>query len=312
MKTRLFFLTITLFLLTLLFPSPARADGIIIIDPPIGPPIEPFPLAQLVIRYHHVTVTIEDQVAVTHVDQVFYNPNDRQVEGTYVFPIPHEAVVSAFKLWVDGKPVEGEIMDAEKARQTYEDIVRKVKDPALLEYADQGAVRARIFPIPAGGERRVELEYTQTLSADNGLVRYVYPLNTEKFSTQPLEDVSVSVDIKASAPIRAVYSPSHKVAVDRIDETHVRAGYEDSDVLPDTDFALYYSLGEQEAFHLLSYRDPSDESLSDANDGFFMLLLAPRPDAAARSLPKDVLLVLDHSGSMDGDKIAQAQDALRY
>jgi len=312
MKTRLFFLTITFFLLTLLFPSPARADGIIIIDPPIMPPIEPFPLAQLVIRYHHVTVTIEDQVAVTHVDQVFYNPNDRQVEGTYVFPIPHEAVVSAFKLWVDGKPVEGEIMDAEKARQTYEDIVRKVKDPALLEYADQGAVRVRIFPIPPDGERRVELEYTQTLSADNGLVRYVYPLNTEKFSTQPLEDVSVSLDIKASAPIRAVYSPSHKVAVDRIDETHVRAGYEDSDVLPDTDFALYYSLGEQEAFHLLSYRDPSDESSSDANDGFFMLLMAPRPDAAARSLPKDVLLVLDRSGSMDGDKIAQAQDALRY
>jgi Ca-activated chloride channel family protein len=203
-------------------------------------------------------------------------------------------------------------MDAEKARQTYEDIVRKVKDPALLEYADQGAVRARIFPIPPDGERRVELEYTQTLSADNGLARYVYPLNTEKFSTQPLEDVSVSLDIKASTPIRAVYSPSHKIAVDRIDETHVRAGYEDSDVLPDTDFALYYSLGEQEAFHLLNYRDPSDESTSDTNDGFFMLLLAPRPDAAARSLPKDVLLVLDRSGSMDGDKIDQAQDALRY
>ncbi|MDI6769050.1 MAG: VIT domain-containing protein [Anaerolineales bacterium] len=303
-------LTTIFILLTsaLILPTPARADGIIICDP--GPCPGPYPLTPLTIKYHHVTVTIKDQIAVTHVDQVFYNPGDMTVEGTYIFPLPADAAVTDFILWIDGKPVTGQVLDAAQARQTYEDIVRNMRDPALLEYAGRGAVQARIFPIPPRGERRVELEYSQVLTADHGLVRYVYPLNTEKFSTQPLESVTVNVDIRlSSTPIRAVYSPTHKIAIRRADDRHVTAGYEAANVTPNTDFALYYSLGESEAFHLLTYRDPTDPP---DPDGFFLLLLAPRPNAAAQVLPKDILLVLDHSGSMEGEKFQQAQEALRY
>ena len=253
-------LSLLLFILlasAFILPTPAHADGIIICDP--GPCPGPYPLAPLAIKYHHVTVTIQDQVATTHVDQVFYNPSDVQVEGTYIFPIPLDAAVINFTLWVDGKPVEGQVLDASQARQTYEDIVRNLRDPALLEYAGRGAVQARIFPIPPQGERRVELEYSQVLTADNGLVRYVYPLNTEKFSTSPLESVTISVDIRSSStPIRAVSSPTHKISLSRADERHVTAGYEASNVTPNTDFALYYSLGETEAFHLITYRDPAE------------------------------------------------------
>lgn len=324
MKLKIFpVLALIMALIVLAYPTPARADGIIVPQPPIcgpedcPPPPCPFsipcppvrPIAQLAIRYHHVTITIQDQVAVTHVDQVFYNPNDWQVEGTYIFPLPLDAVVSAFTLWVDGKPVEGQILDAEQARQTYEEIVRSLRDPALLEYVDRKAVQARIFPIPPKGERRVELEYTQALPAENGLVRYVYPLNTEKFSIWPLDDVSISVDVRSSVPIRAVYSPSHNVAVSRENDYHVLVGYEDANVRPDADFALYYSLGETEAFHTLTYRDPSD---TVDPDGFFMLMLAPRPGAEEQILPKDMILVLDRSGSMDGEKFQQAQEALGY
>jgi Ca-activated chloride channel family protein len=312
MKARLVCLLFVL--LALVFPTAAaRADGIIIIDPPICDPApcppQPFPVAQLTVRYHHVTVTIQDQVAVTHVDQVFYNPNNWQVEGVYMFPIPPDAAVSAFTLWVDGQPVQGEVLDANQARQAYEEIVRRTLDPALLEYAGRGALRARIFPIPPLGERRIELEYTQVLAADNGLVEYVYPLNTEKFSLQPLGSVSVSVDVRSGTPIRAVYSPSHAVGVFRENETHVTVGYEAQNVKPNQDFTLYYSLGNEAAFHLLSYRDPSDER---DPDGFFLLLLAPKPEAAQQAQPKDLLLVLDRSGSMEGEKFIQAQSALRY
>ena len=322
MKTKLFLLL--LFTMTALAfgITTARADGIIIPDPPIcidgpcppppcpGPELCPPPTASLAIRYHHVTVTIKDQVAVTHVDQVFYNPNSWQVEGTYIFPIPQDAAVTAFTLWVDGKPVEATILDATQAREKYEEITRSLRDPALLEYADRGAVQARIFPIPPGGERRVELEYTQALPSENGLVRYIYPLNTEKFSALPLENVTVNLELSSSVPIRAVYSPSHKISVDRQGTNFVRVGYEDSNVRPDADFAVYYSLGEEQAFHLLTYRDPSD--ISDP-DGFFLVLLAPRPDATANETQsKDVILVLDRSGSMEGEKFQQAQEALRY
>jgi Ca-activated chloride channel family protein len=323
MKAKVFSLVLVLAILGFAFPTAALADGIIIPEPPLCgdrpcpptpcPPESPCvvvpPMAQLAIRYHHVTVTIQDQVAITHVDQVFFNPNEWTVEGTYIFPLPLDAAVTSFTLWVDGKPVEGKVLDAKQARQTYEEIVRSMRDPALLEYADRGAVQASIFPIPPQGERRIELEYTQALTAENGLVRYVYPLGTEKFSAMPLESVSISVDVRSGVPIRAAYSPSHTVSIDREDDHHVMVGYEDSNVLPDADFSLYYSLGEEQAFHLLSYRDPGDSS---DPDGFFLLLLAPRPDVSTETLSKDVILVLDHSGSMEGEKFQQAQEALRF
>jgi Ca-activated chloride channel family protein len=228
MRTKIALFSFIILLSAFALPRAARADGIIIPDPPLCDPScppEPIPMAQLGIRYHHVTVTIRDQVVVTHVDQVFYNPNAWQVEGTYIFPIPLDAAVSGFTLWVDGKPVEGQVLDAGQARQTYEQIVASLRDPALLEYAGQGAVQARIFPIPPRGERRIELEYSQALAAENGLVRYIYPLSTEKYSVQPLESVSISVDIQSNLPIRAVYSPSHPGSTSREAENHVVVGW---------------------------------------------------------------------------------------
>ena len=298
--------------LLLLAVNPVQADGIIIPTPPPCPMDGcPFvlPVSQLAVKYHHVDVKIENQIAVTHVDQVFFNPNDWQVEGTYLFPLPLDAVVTQFTLWIDGQPVHGQVLDAQQAREKYEEIVRTLRDPALLEYVGRGAVQASIFPIPPQGERRIELEYSQALTVDNGLVRYIYPLNTEKFSVQPLDSVRVSVSIQSDQAIRTLYSPSHKVEVTRNGDNSATATYEASNLTPDTDFALYYSLGGTEAFHLFTYRDPGDTT---EKDGFFMLLLAPPPGMKSETVAKDVLLVLDRSGSMEGDKFTQAMAALRY
>lgn len=311
MKKTLFALVVCLVLLATA-AGPVSADGIIIPPPCRGmdcPQPPQRPITQLDIRYHHVDVRIDNQVAITRVDQVFHNPNSYAVEGTYIFPLPLDAVVNSFTLWVDGQPVEGKVLAAEEARQVYEDIVRDLKDPALLEYVGRGAVQASVFPIPPGGERRIQLEYSQVLTAENGLVRYTYPLNTEKFSLQPLENVTIRVEVRADQPLRAVYSPSHSVDIQRPDEQQAIITFEQNDVRPDQDFDLMYSLGESEAFHLFSYRDPGDPA---DRDGFFLLLLAPRPDAQSQTVAKDVLLVLDHSGSMEGEKFQQAQAALRY
>ena len=305
----------------LMLVPPAHADGVIIPEPPICAtplagrpqthPCPPFPspMEQLAVKYHHVTVRIENQVAVTHVDQVFFNPNQTTLEGSYLFPLPAGAAVDRFSLWIDGKPVKGEILDAAQARQKYEDIVRSLRDPALLEYSGRGAVQASLYPVPPQGERRIELEYTQALTADNGLIHYVYPLNTEKFSALPLEDVSIQIEISSPEPIRAVYSPTHPIDVQHPDSQHAQAGFEAKNVRPDTDFGLYYSVGESQAFHLLTFRDPNDPL---DPDGFFLALLAPKPEVDDVPLPKDILLILDHSGSMEGEKFKQAQDALRY
>jgi Ca-activated chloride channel family protein len=293
--------------------QPAFADGIIIPDPPIcdpGPCPEPYPFVQLAIEYHRVHVTIEDQVAITRVDQVFRNDNDWTVEGTYVFPIPTGAAVTEFTLYVDGKPVEGRILERDEARKTYEEIVRALRDPALLEYVDRDAVQASVFPIAPGERRRIELEYTEVLEADNGLVRYRYPLNTEKFSTLPLEDVSVTVEASSPYPIRAIYSPSHPVDIQREGNYHFNVSYEAYDVIPDKDFELYYSFADEDiGLNLITYRNPEDAD----SDGFFLLLAAPSVEVDQdQVIAKDVFIVLDQSGSMDGEKFEQAREALHY
>ncbi len=313
MKTKLLPISLLVLLLALMLPSAAFADGIIIPDPPFCEPFPcplPRPMVQLAIKYHRVDVEIVDQVAVTRVDQVFRNDNDWTVEGTYVFPIPLGAAVDAFTLWIDGEPVEGEMLTKEQARRTYEEIVRTMRDPALLEYIDRQAVQASVFPIPPGGERRIQLEYSQILTAEEHLVHYRYPLNTEKFSTVPLEEVTIRVEIDGKLPIQAVYSPTHTVDMNRISDEQVVVGYEAYDVKPDRDFDLFFSLDQSQiGVNLMTYRDPQ----SGDPDGYFLLMLTPNIQVREQEvIAKDVILVLDKSGSMDGVKFRQAQEALKF
>ncbi len=145
----------TLILLALLLlPPPAGADGIIL----------PEPWVEVAIERHVVDVAIRDQVAVTEIDQTFLNLSRiREVEGTYVFPLPEGAAISAFSMTVDGVPLAGELLPADEARQIYTDIVRQRIDPALLEYVGRGAYRARIFPIVPGEPKRVQLSYSEVV-----------------------------------------------------------------------------------------------------------------------------------------------------
>ena len=286
--------------------APAAADGIIIVEPP--PEIPPIRLDEaLTIKYHRVTVDIKDQVATTRVDQVFINENSWTAEGTYVFPLPDGAAVSEFIMWVDGTPVTGEILEADEARRIYNDIVSRMRDPALLEYVGRDMLKASIFPIPPGEERRIELEYSQVLPMDNGLVHYVYPLSTERFSARPLEEVTIRVEVESQDPIKAVYSPSHQVYIERDGDYRALVGLEQFDVRPDKDFELYYTVSPQDvALNLLSCKEPGE-------DGFFLLLVAPKVEADPDEAPaKDVILVLDVSGSMEGEKLDQAKDAALF
>jgi Ca-activated chloride channel family protein len=276
------------------------------VHPPL-PPIRRDCSTYLAVKNHNVTVTIDHQIARTRVDQTFINDSTYALEGTYIFPLPEDAAISEFAMWVDGKRVEGRVLDKHEARRIYEDIVRRQRDPALLEYVGRNAFQARIYPIPPQSEKRVEIEYTQVLKAEAGLVRYVYPLNTEKFSPKPLKNVSVTASIRSNAAIKAIYSPSHDISITRKGEYEARVGYEASNVKPDRDFVLYYSVTQDDiGLNLISYKERGE-------DGFFVMLVAPKIQVErARVVDKDVILVLDVSGSMQGVKIDQAKRALYY
>jgi Ca-activated chloride channel family protein len=287
-------------------PVPFGMPPIITVVPP-RPPIRRDCAAYLAVKNHNVTVTIDNQVAHTHVDETFVNDSAYALEGTYIFPLPDDATISDFAMWVDGKRLDGQVLDKNQARQIYEDIVRRQRDPALLEYIGRNAFQARLFPIPPQSTKRVEIDYTQVLKADNGLVRYVYPLNTEKFSPKPLANVSINVSIKSNTALKAIYSPSHNVSVVRNGDYAAQVGYEDANVTPDRDFVLYYSVTQDDiGLNLLSYKSGSD-------DGFFLMLVAPKIAVdPSRVIAQDVILVLDVSGSMQGAKLAQAKNALNY
>jgi Ca-activated chloride channel homolog len=292
-------------------PHWARADGVIIVEPPqcqTGACPSPIRVGdQLVVKSHRVDVQIASQVATTRIDQVFFNPNEWVAEGTYIFPIPEGATVAKFTMIVDGQAIEAKILTAEEAAAIYDQIVRSMRDPALLQYVGQGAIQASVFPIPPGESREVQISYEQVLVAEGGLVRYLYPLNTEQFSAQPLEQVSVRVEVTSSDPIRAIYSPSHSVAMTQDSETHFIAGWEASNVWPSDDFELIYTVAQDQiGSNLLSYLDPV------TNEGYFMLLAAPGIKTGQVVVAKDVIIVLDTSGSMEGEKIVQAKQAVSY
>ena len=290
----------------LIHPTPVYADGIIIPEPPViclecPPPRE---IPYLTVQNHRVNVSIDGQVATTRVDQIFRNDSRWSLEGTYIFPLPENAAISEFSMWINGEQVEGQLYTKEEARRIYDNIVRRRLDPALLEYVGRDLFQASIFPIDPGDTRRIEIEYSQILPVDNGLIQYVYPLSTERFSHRPLETVAITVDISSRDPIKAVYSPSHPVSIDRDGRFNALVGWEAFDVLPTTDFSLFYSVSTDDVgVNLLSFKERGE-------DGFFTLLVAPNVDTE-QIVEKDVILVLDTSGSMEGEKMEQARDALR-
>lgn len=262
----------------------------------------------LSINKHHVKIAINNLAATTAVDQKFYNHENRTVEGLYIFPLPVGASISGFSMDIEGKMTPGELLDSDKARKIYEDIVRQMRDPGLLEYMGHGIFKARIYPIEGRAEKNVKIAYQEALKMDGGLVRYVYPLNIDRYSKEKMKDVAIEVVIKSDLPIASVYSPTHKVAVKRKNEKEVIVGFEEENLQPDKDFVVYYSVARKDiAVTTINHRpDPSE-------DGTFMLMLAPAVKDQQEKTPAiDVALVMDTSGSMAGKKMDQARQALQF
>ncbi|UCH35756.1 MAG: VWA domain-containing protein [Armatimonadota bacterium] len=279
--------------------TPAPADGILIPERPDAP--------NFAVKYHRVDVTIEGQAATTKIDQVFENRSGREQEAVYVFPLPHGASVREFTLYDQGQPLHAELLNRDKAREIYESIVRKRRDPALLEYVGRDTYRVRVFPIPAHGTKRIQMEYTELLAYDSGVVSYVYPLSTEKFSSAPIEEVRVAIKVESRTPIRAVYSPTHEMQVDKADAHTAFATLEEHGTRPSLDLVLHYTVSEKDVgTSVLTYKESGE-------DGFFLVMAAPSPQLARKDVqPKDVAFVLDQSGSMSGEKIEQAKGALAF
>jgi Ca-activated chloride channel family protein len=281
----------------------APADGLII---PIRPDLRV--RSAWAVKYHRVNITVRDQVADVSIDQAFVNIGPGVIEVQYLFPIPPAAAIDSLTLLVDGKEFKGKIMDAAEARRIYEEIVRTKRDPSLLEYVNYGLYRTSAFPLLPGKDVRVAVHYTDICKKNGDTVEVFYPLNTEKFSSRAIDEVQIKADVRGKEPISAVYSPTHTVAIERPAPDHVIASYRVTKEIPSSDFRLMYQEArESVGATVLSYRS------SEHEDGYFLLMVSPTPRLEKIPVaPKDLVIALDRSGSMSGEKIDQAKESLAF
>ena len=314
------------------FSSNVTAQGVIVPIVCDFRPCRPRPMPQplpnaLPVKSIQLDTKINGQVATTHVEQVFRNDTQYTLEGTYFFPIPETASIVEFAIWENGKKLVGEVRSREEARRIYDEIVRRQKDPGLLEYAGKDLFQASIFPIPPNSDKKLEMTYTEVLKAESGTVAYRYPLGTGRnlWGRQPLPmqdvlyqrqgpgmgkqqfgTVSGTVEIVGREALRNIYSPTHTVDVKRKGETGASVSFETKS--NDTDFQLFYGLSNGDfSMSLVTYREPG-------KDGYFLLMLSPKDDISEKELVnKDIVFVLDTSGSMaDEGKMDKARKALLF
>jgi Ca-activated chloride channel family protein len=297
--------------------SPANAQGVIIPivcdrPPRCIPPPRPLPRPiilpqQLPVKSIKLDTKINNQVATTHVEQIFRNDTDATLEGTYFFPIPESASISEFAIWENDKRLVGEVRTREEARRIYESIVRRQRDPGLLEYAGKDLFQATVFPIPPRSDKKLEIVYTQVLKAENETVAYRYPLGVGK-NPVPIGTISGKIEIESKDGLRNVYSPSHQIDTRKIGENRATLSFETSGKREPDDFQLFYGVTKEDfGLSLLTYREPG-------KDGYFLLLLSPRDAVSEQELSsKDIVFVLDTSGSMaEEGKMEKARKALLF
>ncbi|MFP4580587.1 MAG: VIT and vWA domain-containing protein [Candidatus Sumerlaeia bacterium] len=278
----------------------ANAAGLLIADGGFGGVLE--------IEEHAVEVTINNNIAVTEVNQVFLNTENRQVEALYTFPVPKGASVSNFSMWINGKEMVGEVLEKERAREIYESYKQTREDPGLLEQTDYKTFEMRIFPINPGAKQRVQITYYQELDSDYDWATYVYPLSSstrKDIDQRARGKFAINFQVRSEVDITRIESPSHP---DDFVFSNGPAGFAEA--------SLETPGGNLDRDVVLAYRlvRPSTgldlvTSKQKGEDGFFCMILTAGEELAAKQTGMDYVFVMDVSGSMAGDgKLVTSQN----
>ncbi|MBL4846880.1 MAG: hypothetical protein JKY65_15280, partial [Planctomycetes bacterium] len=247
----------------------------------------------LTMGYHKVVVDIRDQIARTTVEESFVNHTSSVLEGIFYFPLPADASISGFAMWIGNEQVHGEIVEKQRARAIYETILREKRDPGLLEWAGGNVFKARIYPI--GHEKRIKITYTQVLPKQGDSFRYQYSLRSEMLRRHPLSKLELSVTVSSQEELASVRCPSHP---GRIQGTPHASRFEFSaeEVTPERDFELVVT----------TKRTPGGRDTliphQRSDDGYFLCLVDAPPATARKgpAPPLDLIVIADTSASVEG------------
>lgn len=289
-------------------------------------------LPSLKIKQHDVNVIIEDGYAITEVEQVFHNPHAQDLEAVYSFPVPEKAAVAEFTIWIDGKPVTGEVLEKQKARQVYEQEKAAGREAGITEKDAYKTFDISVSPVRAGQDTRVKFVYLQPAHMDTGIGRYVYPLeeggvDEQKLSfwtanTEVMEAFSFKLTLKSDYPVEALRFPNQPAAMPQKNtngdwvvelvnsNAAIQEGQQPASAKAvfnlDKDLLVYWrhKEGLPGSVDMVTYKSENEKR------GTFMITLTPGDDLKPLTEGGDWVFVLDISGSMQG-KYATLADAVQ-
>ena len=281
-----------------------------------------------------VEVEIDNQHAHVRVMQIFDNHTGQAVEGKYLFALPTQGSIADFAVWDGDLRLPGVILEKRRANQLYEQIKAQVTDPGLLQQDDEhggaSAFSAKVFPIPAYGTKRVELEYTEMLPVENLVSRFSLPLKPSFGVAQRVGEFQLHVSMLSDAPISPLRFQATTYAMQAVKQSANEQQYEftGNNIELKEDFSLEYTINvEQSALTFITHRVPERISAYDLRDPS---LAAKNPDGyfEARAIfnqrygtesardrvaaARNVLLLLDTSLSMHGEKLSRAVEAIDF
>ncbi len=283
--------------LVLLPASLALAQGFVV--PPEGAALDAFTLES-----QAIAISVDDGIAHYEVTQEFRNNTAEPIEAEYYFPLPEEAALSEFALWIEGERTPGDLLARHRAVEVFERIIQRFVDPGVLEYAEQDLIRARIFPIPPGGTQQVQVQFQALVDTAGTVGQVQVPLWAPDAMAGTTGTMSIHVDLPGELNPAGVYSPSHPLEVGRAGD-RLSVDFREAGTRFDQDFWLYYTLDrEPVGVELLTHEVPGE-------DGYFLLLAAPG-ELAGEVVPRDVTFVVDTSGSMSGVRLREIQGAMHH
>lgn len=297
----------------------------------------------LSLQMMNVDVLIDNQHARVRVLQIFDNHIGHSLEGKYLFALPPKAAISDFAVWDGDTRIPGVMLEKRRANAIYSQLRQPQVDPGLLQQDDEhegrSAFSAKVFPIPSYGTKRVELEYTEMLPVEGLASHFSFPLKASSGQPQRVGEFNLHVHILSDYPIEVSAPGEHgyRMRTTKSVPGEYDADFQAVDVELKDDFALDYRIDvPQSALAWIAYRAPEHISAYDLRDPS---LAAPNPDGyfEARAIfnqqksveagqaqsatdtaqhqqqaPRRLVLMLDTSLSMYGEKLVRAVEALDY
>jgi Ca-activated chloride channel family protein len=289
--------------------------------------------ATLSLQVMNVDVLIDNQHARVRVLQIFDSHAPQVLEGKYLFALPPAASISDFAVWDSDIRIPGVMMEKRRANKVYSEIKQQQVDPGLLQQDDEheghSAFSAKVFPIPAYGTKRVEMEYTEMLAVESLSSHFTFPLKPSFGDPQRVGEFNLHVHILSDYPISPTAQGGHDypLSVTKSEANEYEADFHAKGIDLKEDFSFDYHINASEsALSLISYRAPEqisaydlrDPSLAARNpDGYFEARAifnqggGSKPDNQTKQ-PRNVILLLDTSLSMYGEKLNRAVEAVEY